>query len=173
MTLLPIEYHFDLNVKFLADTLKDWCDPNPILKVVRRIINQPNDMFVTRENALEIVHRWESTFNSECTFAVEAERGSGLIMNINQIQFRKEPSDPFKECTDYFRLKFRNGTKTRKMCGHANATSTVVDGPLGGRSFVVPDGKVEIKIKIGEFPRLRHREFLYVDFLFTQFESGE
>lgn len=40
------------------------------------------------------------------------------------------------------------------------------------RSFVVPDGKVEVKIRIDDFRKLRPgREFLYLDFLFTQYDG--
>lgn len=153
-----------------ADTLKQWCDPNPLLKVVRRIINQPNDLFLTRENALQITHRWESTFYDECVFTVESQQGSGLILNVNQMYFRSDPRDPLNECVDYFRIKYNNGTKSQRMCGRLNATVTS-SSTMALRSFVVPDGKVEIKIRIDENRKLSPREHLYVDFLFTQYDG--
>lgn len=155
-----------------VDTLKQWCDPSPFLKVVRRIINQPNDLFLTRENALQITHRWESTFYDECIFSVEAQQGTGLVLNVNQMLFRTEPKDPLSktECVDFFRLKYPNGTKSHKMCGLVNATTATSD-TMAVRSFVVPDGKVEIKIRIDDVRKLRGREHLYVDFLFTQYDG--
>lgn len=150
-------------------TLREWCDPHPLLKIVRNLINQPNELFVSRERALQITHRWESTFNSECVFKVEAERGSGLVMNVNQMFFRSEHNrDSFGgDCMDYLRLRFRNGTKSARMCGLVNATSSA----LAQRSFLVPDGQIEIKIKIDDIRKLRGRENLYVDFLFTQYDG--
>lgn len=137
--------------------------------MVRRIINQPNDLFLTRENALQITHRWDSTFIDECVFTVEAEHG--LVMNVNHMFFRPELRDPLNECIDYFRLKYKNGTKTHRMCGLVNAT-TASSNTMAVRSFVVPDGKVEVKIRIDDFRKLRPgREFLYLDFLFTQYDG--
>lgn len=102
-------------------------------------------------------------------FRVEAERGAGLVVNINQLFFRMEHSrDSFGgECMDYLLLKFKNGTKTQRMCGLVNATSS----SFARRSFAVPDGEVEIKIRIDDIRKLRGREHLYVDFLFTQFNG--
>lgn len=124
---------------------------------------------MTRENSLQITHRWETTFNSECLFRVEAERGAGLVVNINQLFFRMEHNrDSFGgDCMDYVRLKFKNGTKTQRMCGLVNATAS----SFARRSFAVPDGEIEIKIKIDDIRKLRGREHLYVDFLFTQFNG--
>lgn len=137
---------------------------------MRKLINQQNDLFLTRENPLQITHRWDSTFNDDCVFTVEAEYGTGLVLNVNQMFFRPELRDPLNECIDYFRLKFQNGTKTPRMCGLVNATTTTSSTMLS-RSFVVPDGKVEIKIRLDDFRKLRGREHLYVDFLFTQYDG--
>lgn len=103
-------------------------------------------------------------------FTVEAEHGSGLVMNVNQMYFRPEHRDPLNECMDYLRLVFRNGTKTHKMCGLVNAT-TVTSNTVTQRSFIVPDGKAEIKIRLDDFRKLRGREHLYVDLLFTQYDG--
>lgn len=56
------------------------------------------------------------------------------------------------------------------MCGRLNATVTS-SSTMALRSFVVPDGRVEIKIRIDENRKLSPREHLYVDFLFTQYDG--
>ena len=127
-------------------------------------------MYLTRENALRITHRWDSTFNDACQFTVEAERSRGIILNVNQLYFRPEPRDPLNECMDYFRLKFRNGTKTHKMCGLVNATMAS-SNTMAVRSFIVPDGKVDIKIRINDYHGVRGREYLFLDFVFTQYDG--
>lgn len=104
-------------------------------------------------------------------FTVEAGYGAGLVLNINQMYFRQEDRDPLNECVDYFRIRFRNGTKTHRMCGLVNAT-IATSHTITTRSFVIPDGKVEIKIRLDDMRRLRGREYLFVDFLFTQY-NGE
>lgn len=138
-----------------------------MIKAVRRIISNPaKEIYVTRDFPLEINHRWETTYNNECQFRVEAETGKGLIMNINQMYLRYYPFD-ITNCVDYLRLRFVNDTKSDRICGFVNGTGANVR-----RSFLIPEGSVELKIRINDHRQLAWGHSVYVNLLFTQYNNG-
>lgn len=149
---------------------KDLCSPNFVHQFARRIFDHNQEVLINRHNALIISQTWKDNksikrFDEKCSFVVEATPKAGLIINVNQLYLRHN-NLILRECYDYLRIYFSDGTKSEKICTPISANTT------GIRSFIDPGGRVKVKIRLNDDIRLSPGgETLNLEMVFTQFEG--
>uniref|UniRef100_A0A6B2ECV8 Putative secreted protein n=1 Tax=Phlebotomus kandelakii TaxID=1109342 RepID=A0A6B2ECV8_9DIPT len=137
--------------------------PSSKLTKLYQFLAKPDPLFTDPTRATIVNYVWNTSKSirefDDCSFKVQSRGRGGLYMVISRLHLRQNPSS--RICTDFLRVRYTNGSKSERICGHITSKDV--------SSFSDSGGEVKLYLAIANHIPLEPNEMLEIEMVFTEY----
>lgn len=166
----------------ISDKYHELCPANKFRRIFDKVNNNKPAVKLNQDDlsAAFVHHQWNSTTNlnfNTCEFDVKVDYANGIFVLIKTLKLRERKEEYDNNCgdmkcgpcIDYLIFTYKNGTRTREICGNVKTT---VESNLIRNFFDESSGEIKVEIYIdNSYPIREMNSTLEIDLVFTSYSS--